>query len=433
MGVNADNSNEIASLGDVNRKIIFIASTANQIQMWTSVAEQLRRIAPAIAIELCSLDLYYGQIERDQLVESNLVFFRLPRRYSNVVYWDCNLYEKIRMYFDARLQVSAFFEKFSPDLLVFGNDIGLLEQILLTEGKRRDIPTLLIQDGILIDIDTTKSELVQRIQFGIRKSLRYFPRSIYGCGGAKKIAVMGPYSRRLFEKRGIRSDAIVETGHPRFDKLKKIRAELTDKKRVEYKHKAGFNKNLPVICFFTQPMIRYQYLLDVQKWDKIVRDVIGVVEELGAQFQFVIKLHPSELKEEFVNRYNDEIKESKVSFFHKEDVSDLLPFIDIAVVYNSTVSLEAMILDIPIIIYNPYDIRDDFRFIELGGAVIASNKTELKSAVLEFGDSRVKSLSSNSREQTVKCHAGTVDGYAGYRIATLVQNMVSAKGMQTGF
>ena len=206
--------------------------------------------------------------------------------------------------------------------------------------------------------------------------------------------------------------------------LRKVRLELTDKERFDRKQSMGIKKDLPVICFITQPMIRYKYL-DVQKWDQIVCDVIGSIKDLGSQCHFVIKLHPSESKDEFINRYYNEINESSLLLLHKEEISDILPLMDIVVVYNSTVSLEAIILDIPVIIYNPFDFKDDFHFAELGGAIITSSKADFKSAIFTARDFNTKSLSSPGRERTVKYHAGIVDGYARYRIAKLAQEMVT--------
>lgn len=413
----------ISKSGKADKRIFFVASNLNHLRMWTAIIDSLRQLEPKIAVEICSLDAYYDQIDRIELVSSKTVFLVFPRKLSNKVYWDCNFIEKIILYLEARFQTNAFLRENSPKIIVFGNDIGVLEQILLTESMRRRIPTLLVQDGILRDVVKNKFGLTRKFQYILRKLFRFAPHSVYGLGGAKKFAVMGPYTRQLLEKLDVAPAAIVETGHPRFDKLYKIRSEISNKSKIIARRKIGIKQDSPVIGFISQPMIRYQYV-DAQKWQKVVRDVISVVKNLGSQFEFVIKLHPSEIKAEFIALYNDLIKESKIIIFHREDIYDLLPLMDMVIVYNSTVSLEAMVLDIPTIIYHPFDFRDDFHFVELGGATVASNTEDLKQTILkEAQDREWRSNSLQGREKAVRYHIGSLDGHADYRIAKLIQDM----------
>ena len=409
--------------GAARGKVIFIASNTNQVRMWTGIANHLLKNSPRISIEICSLELYYGQIDCYELATSNLCYILFPRKYSKGIYWDSNLYEKIFMYLEVRLQAFNFYIRNSPDLLVFGNDIGLIEQVLITEANNRNIPTLLVQDGILQEHAADKIKAKKRLQIFFRKFFRFFPHSLYGLGGTKKIAVMGQYTRKLLEGMGVHSSCIVETGHPRFDKLASIRLELNDKRRLDAKQNAGFDTSLPIVGFISQPMIRYRYV-ETQKWERIIRDIGVVAKELEGQFNFFIKLHPSEIKDEFNDRYEDMIKGSRIKLFHKEDIYNLFYFVDMIVVYNSTVSLEAMMVDIPVVIYNPYSFSDDFHFVELGGAVIASNKKDLISILKKKQNKETKILSSLGREKAVGYHAGVVDGYASQRIANLIRDMV---------
>ena len=407
------------------KQIIFVASNINQVRIWSDITKELKEKNSDIRVSLCSLGLYYGQIQEvDLRALKNMDICVLPRIFFKDFYWDTNIIKKLIMYFEALLHVSSFLGKTSPSLIVLGNDTGFLEKILIATSRRKKILTLLVQDGILRRNLKNKKTLLSKFVAELQMRISYFPGGVYGMGKTDKKAVMGPYTRKLFEEQGTEPAEIVETGHPCFDRLLEIKTSLSQSEIYERRKNMGLPIDQPVISFISQPLLRYQYLDEV-KWTKIVSDVISVGLALSEKFCFVIRLHPSEIKQDFLERFGSHFDRYSIIFSQDEAISEFLPLVDVVVIYNSTLSLEAMFLDIPVIIYNPYYSIDDFCFIELGAATLTKNKQELKKALFSYQDPLFYQNSVKGRLDGLKYHIGEVRGGATKRIVNLIMEMLS--------
>ena len=123
-----------------------------------------------------------------------------------------------------------------PSLMILGNDDGLWQNMLVQACRQKGVPTLLVQDGILLAREASPFALWSAgglLTAGEARSLlRRVARAPYlwclhrlgvlsgngryGAAGCDRIAVMGTVYRDLLVSEGIPASRIVVTGQPRF-------------------------------------------------------------------------------------------------------------------------------------------------------------------------------------------------------------------------
>lgn len=398
----------------------FCASNTTHIRMWIEIVKLLMEIAPHLKVSILSLENYYAQINRDLFLQPKAEFIELIRAYSEKSYWESTASQRFFLLLESRFRLLQLIKMKTPRVIVVGNDIGAIECQLLNLARDKKIQTILVQDGIL-----SKSRLIHtKNQPGkeIIKSLVGLANqnTLYGHGIADKIAVMGKYTLDLLTGSGVDPSRIEITGQPRYDELF---APVDGFRLLQMQR---IKKGRPVIGFFNQPMIRYQYA-ESQNWDQLVRSILIAGIELSASYKLIIKLHPAEDKDEFIFRYSDLLCKIDVELYQKENPLDVLGLIDIAIVYSSTVGLEALLLDKPLIIFNPWDFFDDFQFVQRNAAVRVRTLDELIRCLTTPLECEIFMPSASlNRRNVVNYHVSSRDGKSALRIAKLILEMVSA-------
>ena len=78
------------------KQIIFVASNINQVRIWSDITKELKEKNSDIRVSLCSLGLYYGQIQEvDLRALKNMDICVLPRIFFKDFYWDTNIIKKL--------------------------------------------------------------------------------------------------------------------------------------------------------------------------------------------------------------------------------------------------------------------------------------------------------------------------------------------------
>ncbi len=200
--------------------------------------------------------------------------------------------------------------KEDPDIVIFGNDNGTREGLLIECAKSMNIPTLLVQDGVLVDrltvnknstaldyvrdattiprrmikflgdrrytwkqkkhaLTTKCRSLYETLVFLLQNDFKVV-RSLYGHGGCSEIAVFSDAVKAMFVREGIKEDCINVTGSPKFDKVYNYKNTDSNKKiRDELKIPA----DKIIILLVTQ------YFVEMKTWSREQRNqfVISVV------------------------------------------------------------------------------------------------------------------------------------------------------------
>jgi UDP-N-acetylglucosamine 2-epimerase len=326
-----------------------------------------------------ALRTYY----RSQLKED--ATFQNIFEYRGIKIWDI-IKDEIKYFFDAGFNTLAFgmtyfqrvIDTVKPDILIVGDDRATPVRGHVLVAKRKGIPVLEIQHGMIIiqatPMDTPLSD---------------------------KLAAGGDYSKDVYTNYGSKKEQIIVTGWPKFDTYVKL------KKSLAKRH------NGTDILFATQPMDTKLIL------DSI--DAIGSFIEDSTHFRLIIKPHPTES----IKIYNPIIKKYKNVILHKssDDFSSLIVSSDILVTLISTVAIEAAVLDKPIICIDTSN--KESMFASSGIAIEVKNLEELIPAikdVLYNEDTRQKLA--EARAKFVYEHAYKQDGNASERVANLIVQMI---------
>jgi hypothetical protein len=393
--------------------------------MWATLIPKLRAQMPELRIKAVSLYRYYGQSPKTSL--DNLgadCLEELERSWGNQDYWRVSWFDKLLMVLDIRFHLHAMLRKDKPALVVVGNDIGLVERILIRTAKKFRIPTLLVQDGILRRKNRLPDPLETHLKEVFFRIMGISPNRIYGLGGTTSMAVMGQFTYDLLKDQGRDMQDVFITGQPRFDKYaESLQAEGGRDHQI---HELRRELNIPparsTVGFFTQPLIPYG-LMKADHWDRIVQSIFTTTRFLNPKVFTLVKLHPAETVEAFRSRYLDDPQgPTDVLLLEGDfDLKKILQLVDIVIVHSSTVALEAILLDKPVIFFDPYGFEDDYGLIEAGAALHASTISELAHFIKVLMEESETLANMKAAMGKVKAyHAGPMDGLAATRVAGLI-------------
>lgn len=116
----------------------------------------------------------------------------LKKKYRTIKY----LYKTfLYVYFTAEKQIENKLNTMNPECILLGNDTGHYERALIRIAKRKKIPTILHQDGLLFDqTKKTNNRFKHRIFLNYQKYIaRYIGGVKYGYGGCDAFFALGPY------------------------------------------------------------------------------------------------------------------------------------------------------------------------------------------------------------------------------------------------
>ena len=272
---------------DEQQLIWLCASNTTHVRTWTKVISELISLDINLRCIIISLESYYLQVNNTLLEQSGLPYCILQRDNATKSYWECSAFRKILEIHKARIEIDKLIDKHQPSLVVVGNDVGIIEKLILAAAKEHDIPSLLVQDGILRYTKQKPQHYSSILRNVFWDFLGLSKNTTYGLGDASRVAVMGEYTRELLKYEGADMQKVTITGQPRFDDLIQIRDMSKNSDLAQMITGTGIPLDKKIIGFFTQPMIRYRYMTP-EKWDYIVRTVLQVGITLRNEFNLLI-------------------------------------------------------------------------------------------------------------------------------------------------
>ncbi len=233
---------------------------------------------------------------------------------------------------------------------------------------------------------------------------------LYGHLLSDKIAVYGHKYKDILTNLGNESDKISITGNPAWDYLIK----------EEFKNEKLSNLNLPhdknIIILATM-------IFPFELRNNLVYPTIKALTHLP-DCHLVIKLHPEE-KPDF---YKELINQYKLNATIVDDLSLLHPLIKMSklvIISNSTVGLEALILDKPLIDVNLTKMPFYQDYVKESVALGVRNEDNLLPAIKSIlEDKTVRKNLEKNRKRYVYEHAYKMDGKAAERVTNLIKEMI---------
>ena len=276
-----------------------------------------------------------------------------------------------------------------PNIVITMTDGPSLETIAIQTGRMLNIPSLLLQVGVIGPNYKCQNFLVD------------------------KIAIMGQFSKNVLVKCGVDESKLIVTGRPTYDVLARA-DEVFDKEKICTE--LGIAPGKKIILFATEN-------LPPRERDIIFYAACRAINNLS-DMDFVIKVHPAELDYAVYGKVANEMGLNPV-VTKDINIYEVIYVCDAMITMFSTTALEAMILGKPVITVNLTDMKDPMPYAETGAAIgVYREKDSVPAIEGVLTDRTVQERLAVNRGEFVYAHAYKQDGKATERVANLIDKMI---------
>jgi len=193
-----------------------------------------------------------------------------------------------------------------------------------------------------------------------------------------RVAAWGPADAKWF-RDNLREGVVVEaTGSPRYDSLVRPARRRDTISQPRRARGAG------VVMFASQPFVQGDARESPWEKDSILGMVLQTARETPP-YVYLIKWHPSEEPED-LREIGKELG-GRLRQVHRGDTFTLLRHADLVLARSSTVALEAMYLDRPVVFLGAPDPESPFRPPEEGAGLRATTPADLKTHIVRIMES----------------------------------------------
>lgn len=338
---------------------------------------------------------------------------KMSLQYKGINLWSLLDYKFYYLFFTDLIQavltfetVKTLIEAENPNAIVMTYETGYYGKAAIIEGKLRKIPTVGLQHGVIHP---------------------HHPDYMYGngekdCPLPDKLCVYGSYVKKvLTENSAYPPDRIVITGQPRYDVLAEA-YKVFDKEEIC--KRLNLNPYKKIIVVATGG---FQAKYGLPDYDERLLDAVFEAIRAFPNTQLIIKLHPiedGELQRKMISE-----RGLKNVLITKGELYELLWICDLLITFASTVAIEAIILDKPVITVNLFDIPDSMPFARSGAAVGVYKEEDIVPVIRSIlEDSQLRNKLGRNRRKFVREHAYRIDGKASRRVVELVEQLIKKSG-----
>lgn len=292
--------------------------------------------------------------------------------------------------------------KAAPDLAVLPNDAAFPYNHICDLLRVRQIPFLLVQEGIRFPLPGIANE------------------EPYGSGGAAAIAAWGETSAEYFRHVGVRDERIHLTGNPRFDVI--LGTDwYSEAERIKAQWKIGTN----ALLFLSNPIDDQGFCTTQEKLELIRRFIVGLMPLFNdPAFHLILKLHGRESVKDVQALVAGLRLADRVTVLGVGPPYPLFVLSRAAVVMTSTAGLEALLFGLPLGVLEIPRVGFVFDYVSSGVAMGLTWDAPLADqvkALLEFRQRRQQVV-----EAYVVRNLATRNG-ATDRIVKLIMGLVERK------
>lgn len=317
------------------------------------------------------------------------------------------LTEQSRELCELLVELDALLGRVRPEGIYVDEDVGQFNKTLALLAERRGIPSVVIQHGAPFE----------------KVPVALSPVS------ATKIAAWGPYSEQCLRAWGVPGSKIARTGAPRCDEITahepgqrgRLKGELARSLALDASKAwivVGLDKPHPS---YKPDFVGIELLHENAK--RIVERVVEAASGPPAK-EIVVKLHPRSHPRE-MEFAKSLASEHRVSVVQHVPSFDLLRACDVLVVESSSLAIEAMICDKPVITMNLTVYPDLQPHAEKGAALAARTGGELRRAfeVVFGGGPELEALLARAR-RVLPEYLEALDGTATRRVLDLMEALI---------
>lgn len=299
-----------------------------------------------------------------------------------------------------------------PAVVVIENEYSVFERALVAAAKKRDIPCVAVQHGVIHELH--KGYIYQSGEISPDCSGRspFVPT-------ANVTAVYGQYHKDLLTRAGgYPEDAVVVTGQPRYDRMIDLSRESVRSRLIEEWH---LDPSKKIVLWTTQ----CHGISDAEN-ELNFRTVFDSISSMK-DVQLIIKQHPGEQKrygamiQEHLKRYSIDARVVRKD----ADTLGLLAVSDLVLLLHSTVGIEAVALQKPLVVMNLGGQPDVVNYVQEGVACGVYSPEDLRPTIEHL--LRDDTCLAQNREAFIQSYLYKVDGGAAERVAALIEEFAEAR------
>ncbi len=303
-------------------------------------------------------------------------------------------------------------DKENPSIIVMYDEYGALQLSLINEAKKRNIPTVSLQHGLITDNILSYYHKPEHITN--KNSSLNFPLP-------DKMCVWSERAKTNLVQFGMFHPSIpVITGDPKVDFLPKA---IKTFELEKISKKFNVQKNNKIILFATENLPNQKERVMVAK------NVISLMKSL-MNFHLILKIHPNETDISIYKKLISEYGLSNYTIIKDANLYELLYLADIVIVSYSTVGVEAMRMGKPVISLNLMDLHNDAPIIREKVAIEVREPVDLLTTTKKYLEPHYSQKLIENGKIFAEKQLGILDGKATYRIINQIlqlknQNLTS--------
>lgn len=401
--------------------VLVTTSTIQTLNMMKSISEELsRRGERSLVISVdgtCPYTEYfnsdrvayrsiYDYVTKDHLqkinhlrryLESSWINFQKNEYFEKIFYYNGINFKQLATdalgyFFLVRYvevaELAFLFENLAvqecPSVIVTSDDRHPLARAPISALRKYHVKSVAVQHGIIADAPI-------------------FGGGIY----SDKIAVFGDYVKEVLEKRGADPKKIVVTGSILHDTV----AKFKNFDISSYKKNLGLENHEKLIVFTSQPINQELLIKELCNSVKNITDV-----------RLLLKLHPAE--DGFIHKKI--AKDAGIDVIIKKDeLYEVLCASDVVITQFSTTALDALVMDKPVIIFDPdRKISHNLPYAEKNAAIAVSNYKDFVKVLDDvLYNEHIRRTLAESRKEFIYNQAYLQDGKSTERVVDVILNL----------
>jgi CDP-glycerol glycerophosphotransferase (TagB/SpsB family) len=333
-------------------------------------------------------DLVYGNVKLEDI---------LARRFSRFLLKDS---KELVVCIRGTEKLIGYVE---PKMIVTMEDITPHRRVITRVCRNNGVRTLVIQHGILsTDVGGFH---VMPVEADVQ-------------------AVWGNASIEWATKRGKPSKTQVATGNPKYD-LIASRRSVQGREKIALYRKLGLDSRKGTVVVATDWYVVVACSYTPEDAESFMRDTLTAMKAFPDK-QVVVKLHPTmwEEFEQVARAIIDELQIRNV-VVTRNFLWELLETCDLLITMGSTVGLEAILFDKPVITYNRLENIKLNPYAETDFVINVYEREKLIRAIRDaLYSTRVRGMLADARKKSVYEYVHLQDGKASERVADLIEHMI---------
>jgi len=233
---------------------------------------------------------------------------------------------------------------------------------------------------------------------------------------ATRFAAWGEISKQWLIAKGVSPERIVITGSPRLDHLADNKKFVLT--REDFCSRFSLSPSGFWVLWAMDPITKQENTTIL----KVLLDVVSRIEWC----YLIIRPHPGSPQIDWISRLVNSQKRVVISS-PEYPLYEVLKVVDAVIIQDSTVGLEAMALDKPVIVLYPMGKPMSELYIQTGAVITATCADELQRILekLYYGQMSVEMLlAASARHNFVRSYLFKVDGQSAQRVAEAVNALL---------